>query len=348
MAAKSDEISLKELILMIGRWVRFLVSRWKTILLVGLAGAVIGLGYSFLIKPTYTGALTFVLANESKAGGISSIAGQFGIDVGGNMTSEDAAFEGENIIELLKSRRIVHDALFKSVPPKGNLLVNLVGEKSGLYEKWRDNKHLYGSIPISSSSTVPLQDSLIDVMHDYIVKHYLVVSKPDKKLSFYTLVTTSPDETISVYLTRNLVEAAAGMYIATKTKTAKNNLDMLQHEADSLRGRLEGMIYQTASKTDQTFNLNPALQAQRAGIQQSQVQAQVLGVAYGEVIKNLELAKISLQKSTPLYQVIDAPDFPLVRKKMSKILATLAGAVLFSVLAALWLCARRALWLLLN
>ena len=86
---------------------------------------------------------------------------------------------------------------------------------------------------------------------------------------------------------------------------------MLQNEADSLRRVLGGAITSAGSQTDLTFNLNPAYQVQRAGAQQSQASAAALGQAYGQVLQNLEIAKITLQRETPLYQIIDEPTLPL-------------------------------------
>ena len=43
-----DEISLKELILKIKDWYRFLLTKWVVIVASGIIGGAIGLGYSFL------------------------------------------------------------------------------------------------------------------------------------------------------------------------------------------------------------------------------------------------------------------------------------------------------------
>jgi uncharacterized protein involved in exopolysaccharide biosynthesis len=58
----------------------------------------------------------------------------------------------------------------------------------------------------------------------------------------------------------------------------------------------------------------------------------VLGSAYGEVVKNLELAKITLQKETPLYQIIDEPFLPLSKTKPGKLKSMIvAGLLLFII-----------------
>lgn len=338
MSENTDEISLKELIIKIGEWTRHLLSKWLIIAIFGVIGGIIGLLYAIYKKPTYTGTLTFVLSNGSKSGGsLAGLAGQFGLDIGGG--GSDGAFEGENIIELLKSRRIIKGALFKEVPDEKKLLINVIGESAEFFKNWSKSPRLKQAIPFPAdiNSVTPLQDSLIGAIHAFVLKEYLTVSKPDKKLSFYQASTTSPFEIISAYLTKCVVNEAAKMYIDTKTKAAKDNLAMLLYEADSLRNRLSGDVYASASTIDATFNLNLSLQAQRASIQQNQIQVQILGAAYGEVIKNLEIAKITLKKETPLYQLIDEPQLPLTIIRESKVKCSIGGGILGMGLLILFL-----------
>ncbi|BAV10197.1 hypothetical protein SAMN05421788_104433 [Filimonas lacunae] len=344
MSEKPGEMSLKELFGKINSIRKYLFSKWLIIGVIGFMGAVIGFVYALNKKPSYKGTLTFVLSGGSKqSGGLASLAGQFGFDVGGG--GSNGAFEGENILELLKSKRIIKGALFYTVPERKNVLLNVIGEDGGFFNRWKNVPRIKTLVPFSQKATdiTPIQDSLIGEMCDFLNRDFLLISKVDKKLSFYSVSTTSPYEIISVYLTKSVVQEAAKMYIDTKTKTAKDNLEMLQHEADSLRGRLSGTIYSTASIADQTFNLNSALQVQRVPIQQNQIQAQVLSAAYVEVVKNLEVAKISLQREMPLYQIIDEPGLPLTRVRMSKMKMALSLGIVFSILASVVLVVRKIL-----
>ncbi|MBP6619057.1 MAG: exopolysaccharide biosynthesis protein, partial [Leadbetterella sp.] len=62
-----DEITLKELIEKIGAWYNFLLSKWKTIVIAGAIGGLLGIGYSLSQKPVYTAALTFALEDDKSA-----------------------------------------------------------------------------------------------------------------------------------------------------------------------------------------------------------------------------------------------------------------------------------------
>ncbi len=329
--SETQEISLKDLFVRSKKGLRFLKTKWKLILLCSVIGGILGFVYAHFSKPKYAATLTFVLASEGQEGALTSLAGQFGLDFGNN---SDGAFSGDNIVALLESQRMIKSALFKKIPGKNECLANLIIDKAGFLKSWSQNVHLKNQLPFpcDANKLTPVQDSLVSELHDYITENYLLIDKVDKKLSYYKVVTTSPDENISVYLTDFLVEESSRFYIDTKTQTAKQNLSMLQHEADSLRRILGGSISATAEAADRTFNLNPAYQIERSPAQESQIRVTVLGTAYGEVVKNLELAKISLQKDTPLYQVIDTPELPLKQKKASSLLFLIAGFVLFGLM----------------
>jgi uncharacterized protein involved in exopolysaccharide biosynthesis len=88
----SDEISLKELIQKIGEWGIYLKTQWIKIAIVGLIGGCIGFVYAWMQPITYTAKLTFVVeegkSGGSSLGGLASLAGQFGVDVGGAVVVE--------------------------------------------------------------------------------------------------------------------------------------------------------------------------------------------------------------------------------------------------------------------
>ena len=324
----NDEISLKGLISKISSIFKYLFSKWILLLIACIFGGGIGLFISLYTKPTYTGQLTFVLSSESKGSGLSGLASQFGLDLG--MSSGNDVFSGDNILSLFKSKRLVKSVLFKTSPEKRDILINIIVREWEWDKRWAKKQRTQSSFPFPADpdQLSPIQDSLVREVYNNIVDKNLTVNRIDKKLSVYDLSTTSTNEIFSYNLTKFLMDETAKFYIETKTSVAKLNLRMLQKEADSLRVLLGGEISSTASEAERTFNLNPALQAQRAPAQKSQVRATVLATAYGEVVKNLEIAKITLQKEIPLYQIIDEPELPLKAKKTSVLLLILVGAAI--------------------
>ncbi|TAE08014.1 MAG: hypothetical protein EAY72_13690, partial [Bacteroidetes bacterium] len=75
MTSSSKEMTFRDLISSVSAAVKHLITKWRLLLLAGFIGGCIGGVYAkFIAVPQYTGELTFVLANESKAGGLGALA----------------------------------------------------------------------------------------------------------------------------------------------------------------------------------------------------------------------------------------------------------------------------------
>jgi hypothetical protein len=309
--AQSDDMSLKEIFNWVKKWFFYVKKKWLWVVVFGLIGGTLGYMYARRAKPKYSATLTFVLSTEKSGGSLSGLASQFGLDMGGGSSSD--VFSGDNIIGLMKSRNMITKTLLKPLPIKEGNLANLISKHLEMDKGWLLKPRTQKEFPFPSdeNALTPLQDSLLRELHSVVSTLLVNVSRPDKKQSFYQVTSTAYNEQVAFYLTKYLVETTANFYISTKTSIARLNLNMLQHEADSLRSLLGGTISSVANTMDMTFNMNPAFQSNRSSAQEGQVRATALGTAYSEVLKNLELAKISVQKETPLYQIIDQPTLPL-------------------------------------
>lgn len=337
----NDSISFRDIINKIIELVKYLFSKWLIILIAGILGGILGIVYAVVKTPTYSATLNFVLStNASSSGGLMGIASQFGVNLGND---NDDVFSGDNIITLMESRRMVQQALFAKPPNCNTSLLNIYIKDNGLDESWNEKDRTKNAYPYPDdpSKMTMVQDSLFRTIYDAVQTGMLDVSKPNDNESIYEVTTTSTNDTIAYYLTKYLVNATSAFYIDTKTSTAKQNLNMLQNEADSLRRVLGGAITSAGSQTDLTFNLNPAYQVQRAGAQQSQASASALGQAYGQVLQNLEIAKITLQRETPLYQIIDEPTLPLNMDKPGKLISLIVGGFLAGFLVCFFLVVRK-------
>lgn len=341
MVKSNEEVTIKDIAITLKEWCRYLLSKWIWIVAAGVLLGGIAVGYVWMSKPKYKAEYRFILSNNSQGGGgIFGLASQFGIDFNSGNTD---AFSGDNIISLMTSRIMVQRALLQKPPQLNETLVNLFVKDQKINEGWKSNPRTKSAYPFPSDASKMnyIQDSLFRAVYELVKDNFLNIERPDKDLSVYLVTTTSENELFSLYLTKFLVELTSKFYIDTKTSAARSNLEMLQHEADSLRSLLSGSISSTAKVYDYTFNLNPALQAQRAPAQEGQLRITALGTAYGEVLKNLELAKITLQKETPLYQVLDEPQFPLIAEKTGRLIALITGGFIGGVLMIIFLIAKK-------
>ena len=64
-------------------------------------------------------------------------------------------------------------------------------------------------------------------------------------------------------------------------------------------------------------------------MQRSQFNAETNKSILSELVKNLEMSKISLRKETPLIQVVDRPIFPLEKDRFGKVKGLVLGIFLF-------------------
>ena len=118
---------------------------------------------------------------------------------------------------------------------------------------------------------------------------------------------------------------------------------ILQKQTDSIRTELNYAITGVAVANDNTFGLNPALNVRRAPSARRQVDVQANTAILTELVKQSELAKVTLRKETPLIQVIDKPILPLAKEKLGKAEGLALGGFLTGFLSVLFLILRRLL-----
>lgn len=300
-----EKLTLKDLIQLFKSWFFYLLSKWYIILLFVLIGAGYGYYKTYKILPTYAANITFVLSTETKsaAGGLGGLAAQFGLDAGAG--GNENVFSGDNIIELFKTRKIAERALLQKIEGTNVCFAQYI------HETVKGNKPL--NLGEFSSKTEALSPAQLAIVRKYssLLSKSISVYKKDKKLSYYTITASGTNEGFVYYAANLILKETSDFFIETKTKIARKNLALLEKEADSLYSILNGTMQQSANIADKTFNINPSLIKQRAPVQMNQARLTALGAAYTEVMRQLELAKINVQKETPLYQVIDDPVRPL-------------------------------------
>jgi len=339
----NDEISLKELLLKITEWYHFLLTKWKLIVLVGIIGGLIGFTYAYFQKPTYKAVLTFAMEEEKSGGGglggALGLASQFGIDLG---SSGGGAFSGANLIELMKSRKLVEKTLLSPIEVDGKVqsLVEYYLAFNEIKKDW-DEKPLLKSVnfPIDAdrSKFTLQQDSILKNLASGLIKTGLVISQKDKKVSILSIEMNSTNEQFAKVFCETIAKETSEYYVEIKSKKSKMNVDILQHQADSIRAELNSAITGVAAASDNVFNLNSAMNVRRTPSARRQVDVQANTAILTQLVGNLELAKVTLRKETPLLQIIDRPSFPLEKEKIGKLKSLVLGGFLAGFLTILYL-----------
>jgi hypothetical protein len=346
MSSKTtDSINIAD-VMKIGRdWFFYFLSYWKILVIAGLIGAGTGFFYAFKSKKEYVGRLTFTL-EEQRSGGVgayAAIASQFGIDLGG---SNNGAFSGDNLLELMKSRLMIEKTLLTPVVIDGKkeLLINRYIRLKKYDETWAGDPY-YNDVKFDMetprSGYSLKEDSILNVIQSSIVKQSIMINRADKRLNFVFLECKSEDEYFAKYFTEILVANASSFYIETKTKKSRANVAILEHKVDSVKGLLDRLLFASALSQDQ--NLNVVKAKSRVSYTQNQIDVQLLTVVYAELSKNLELASFSLMRDEPLMQVIDTPILPLRFNKPGKMHSMIVFGIVSGILAMMLLAIRRVL-----
>lgn len=338
-----DEISLKELIGKILQVWKYLLSKWIFIAFTGSIGGAIGYVYAYFQPVKYIAKLTFVVEDaKSSGGGLASLVGQFGLDMGGG--GGGSIFSGDNILAFLKSESLVRETLLTPFDEKSTTtLADRYAEINKLKEAWNKNEKI-GNIQFSRYSIQNLprkEDSLLQGIETKIIKSELSISRPDKKSSFVEAKTTTVDEIFSKVFLDRLVKNATERYVLSKIKTKAANVAMLQRKADSLTAVLNNKTFSAAASQQILVDANPALKTNSIPSEITSRDKTMAATIFGEVVKNLELSKTLLNQETPVIQIVDQSTFPLGKVKTSKLQSLIFGGFLAGFLTILYLLASK-------
>jgi uncharacterized protein involved in exopolysaccharide biosynthesis len=298
--------------------------------------------YASFQKPNYLATSTFVLEEDKGGGGLGGamgLASSFGFDLGGG---GGGLFTSSNIIELMKSRLVVEKTLLNSVQVDGKeiSLADYYIQINELREEWAKKPRLINiNFPVNADRRKfsLQQDSILQTISAGLTKENLVIAQKDKKVSIISLTVKTEDEFFSKLFCEQLLKETSDFYIETKSKKSRLNVDILQHQADSIRAELNSGITGVATASDNVYNLNPALNVKRTPSTRRQVDVQANTAILTQLVAQLELSKVSLRKETPLVQLIDRPILPLEKEKLGKLKSLILGGFLAGFLTVLYL-----------
>lgn len=317
----------------IKKFLRHVLTKWVTILVLVSVTTLIACSYYFLQKPSYEGSTTFILEEKSSmGGGLSSLASQFGFDIGSLTGGNSGLFSGDNILDILKSRVIMEKVLLSKIdstkgadgPTLADLFINI----SGLAKKW-EGKPLVSTISFADvrqgKPRTLLQDSVLNIIYKRLFKKYVATDRLNKKGSIIKITTTSPNQVFSKCFTERLLNETKSMYVEIKTGFSNANVVRLERKADSLMSIITNKAYQAASL--QVLDANAAFKSSAVPVEASQRDKTVAYAVYTEVVKNLEASKMAVASQTPVIQLLDTPIYPLEDNKKEFLFLLLFGII---------------------
>lgn len=305
---------------------------------------IVSLFLFFQPSVTYTAEVSFVVEEDKGQNGLNNalgLASSLGFDLGGGSSG---MFSYNNIATLMRSRVVIERTLLDTSSEllKGELLIDRYINMPVNKARWDvvKEKLLFSSFKNYTLITAERKiifDSLLSIIYSQIVKNNLVISQKDKKTNILYLNFKSNDEFFSKIFVEILIKNLSDYYVDIKSKKARINVEILEKQVDSIRNILGASIRGVAILNDNTINLNTAYQSVRVPSTERQIDIQANTVLLTQLLANLEIAKVSLRKETPLIQVIDIPKLPLHKEVPNKWIGFLFywGVSLLSILLIL-------------
>ncbi len=337
-----NQFTLKEVFQNLGEWFRYFLSKWKILMISGIIGLGVGAIVSVVKKPVFHAETSFVLEEGDVAGmgQMSGLASLVGVNLG-SLGGTSGLFQGDNIMELYRSDRMISETLLSPFSDDQLLIDRFIAFEE-LGEKWASKV----DIPSMDFSTernefTIAQDSVVKEVSKLIRENQLGVAKPDRKLSIIQVTISSKDEHFAKVFNETMVDKVNAFYLETKTKKTGENLMILQTQADSVRAILDESIGAYASASDRVPNANPLLSSATIESKKRQIDVQATGAVYQEIVKNLEIAKVNHRNNSPLIQIIDQPRLPLKRSEIRLVKGMVLGAIIIGLLTLFGLYFRR-------
>lgn len=345
----NDDMTLRELVLSIREWICYALSKWVWLLLFALIGLAMGAAYSYFSKATYTATATFVLDEGGSSNNAAGALGGLGSLLGGSSTQE-GLFQGDNIIWLYSSDRMLSQMLLSKVKRAEDSvslvywLLDIDKDLQRTVEKIKENDPDYKDFPkvvIDKESLSRNQKKVLNAAIKVFRVEYLTVKKEEKTSGIINVSVASKDELFSLLATESLMNLVNRFYVQTKTLKLKEQVEVLAEKVNEANKQLNTSMYEAAGAADAIPNPNPNLSTLKVRPQREAVDIQVNSASYTAMKKQLETARIALQQETPLIQIVDAPAQPLPVSKPGMVKFMVIGGLLFLFLGTLSLFFRR-------
>ena len=324
-------------------WISFLIFKKKLIFLGTVSILFFTISYNYLINPVYYARTTFVLDNENSAGSmadLSSLASLAGINAS-SFIDASSLFQIDNIQELYRSNSMIKETLLSSTTYKNDnfLIIERFVKSEKLEKKWK--RLGVETKDFKSKKKSRIRDSLLKDLIKLIKKEYLIVDKPSRKTTILEIGFDHKDEILAKTFNENLVSIVNNFYNKTKTLKTGLNMEILQRQADSIKMVLDTSIMILAV-TDQSIpNPNPLTKVDLVPYQKAMIDVQANGAIYQELLKQLELAKVTHRNKMPLIQIIDKPEYPLESSKWKLFKTIFYGLILGFSISVLFVSFKR-------
>lgn len=344
---QEEEITVKDLILALKKYLLEIIKNWKWLLVFMLP--IMGyMGYKAYSTPiTYKATLTFMV-NEDE-GGLGAASAAAGI-LGSLGLSGGNDYNLDKILELAKSFRIISESILRksTIDGKEDYYANHIIRIQNLQKEWMKDKDLNNFSGFSHSDITKFTLVELKALKSIYTKMVgseenkgatLFATNQDKLSGIMSLTMTSRNEELSINLIKEIYDNLGTFYVLKSIEKQKFTYEVIISKADSLKRLLTGKEVSRARFDDQNRGLIS---------EQSKVPAQrlsrdlsMLNIMYSESIKNAEVADFAIKSKVPFVQSIDIPIRPLKPIKVSLLKQLIIAAMGGFILGTVFIIGRR-------
>ena len=337
--SENKEIELKEIFSTISELKKELHSNLFKIFLLVISFTVLLLVFSLAQDPRYKAELSFVVEDTQKSAPLSSMSGlasQFGFDM---FSSSNSTFSQANIMDLLKSRGVISKTLLQksNYTDKSDFFIDSYLKINSINNDWNELQSLK-DLNFHDKLTIT-HDSIITLVWQKIIEEDISVEIKNDETDIIYLSFTCSDEKFAKFFSESLISEMSRMYISYQTKQSTNTISFLQNRADSVFVELEKAEQEFARVKD----INQRIIKASGRLKELQLMrnVEVLNTMYLELVKNIEVSKLTLLNQTPIIQVIDKPILPLEDTKMSIFLVLLITIFISTTFSIIYIVLRK-------
>lgn len=356
---QEEEITLKDIFLLIGEYVKELIYNWKLAILF-MAPFVLLLAFKAYKAPVvYPGKLTFMMEDSGgNSGGAGGVKGLLGSLVGGK-----SGGGLEKVLALFRSQKIVYDTFFEkdSINGKSDFLANhmieayslegltdeyysLLGAKEGWVERIVDLDGFKFTHATIDSFT--LEERLVlKTIYNKVVGYpgidieRTLESQLDEDSGIMTLSFKSVSESFTIAFLRKIYGKLSKFYIDKTVEKQLKTFNIMEFKRDSIYSELRRAEFSLADFTDRNHNMVTikGLLAKDA----IQRKVNLLSTLYASSVRNLEDTDFALRNRIPIVQVIDLPRAPIYRAKQSIVSGIIRGVLMGLALYVVFVVVRK-------
>lgn len=302
----------------------FLRLQQRKLLLVagGLFFLLLGFIYALNKRPVYTAKATvfpLTSANTENAGATAMLSNILGISSAPNSFSSEAAI---NIVELANSRSIREAVAATRLPQLGDktiaeLLLNDINQHRSFWSK---------ELKIPSDSI-----SLTIAGGDLLLPN---ISSKMSKNGVMELYYSNAQRELVTPISNVIISKISQFYIDLKRRKALDDYNFTVAKIDSMQQQMNHVDRSAINLQKRTMFTSPAvleysLPKENISVEKSRMQQQL-----NMYMNNRDEAAWRLQKNTPVIAVLDKPTEPFDQEAPSKIILSLIGFIIGTVLVS--------------